>query len=267
MPTPPGEDAGSAAPLLGAAGAAGAAGAGAPPPGPLVGRPATGRPGAIPTTAVTRVFLRPVASPFALGFLGLAGATVTLAGQELGWVPAHEHVQVALIVLLTAPLLQLIACVFGFLARDPVAATGMGLLAVSWLVIGAVHLVSHPHSHSPALGTFLLLSCTGMFLSAVTAAESKLLPALVMATTAARFLTTGLFEMLGDPAIKTASGALGCFLGLVALYGAFAVELEGLEHRTVLPTWRRGRGALALQPDLAEQVRTVAAEPGVRNQL
>ena len=33
----------------------------------------------------TRVFLRPIASPFALGFVGLAGDTVTVAGQELGF--------------------------------------------------------------------------------------------------------------------------------------------------------------------------------------
>lgn len=235
---------------------------------PVAGSPAHESAGGVPAVArATRVVLRPIASPFALGFLGLGGATVTLAGQEVGWIPAHEHVQVALIVLVTAPVLQLIACVFGFLARDPVAATGMGLLAVTWLVIGVVHLVAPPQSHSPALGTFLFLSCTGLLLSAVTASETKLLPALVMTTTAARFLTTGLFEMIGDPALKVASGALGCFLGLVAVYGAFAVELEGTEHRTVLPTWRRGRGALALQPDLAEQIRTVASEPGVRNQL
>lgn len=240
-----------------------------PPQGdPLTDSPAVQRPGDVPAAArATRVMLRPVASPFALGFLGLAAATVTLAGQELGWIPIHEHVQVALIVLLTAPVLQLIACIFGFLARDPVAATGMGLLAVSWLVIGVVHLVGPPHSTSPALATFLFLSCTGMLLSAVVASETKVVPALVMGTTAARFFTTGLFELFGNPTIKTASGAVGCFLGLVAVYAAFAIELEGLEHHTVLPTLRRGRGALAMEPDLAEQIRTVAAEPGVRNQL
>jgi hypothetical protein len=80
------------------------------------------------------VFLRPIANPFALGFVGLTAATLTVAGQEIGWIPPSESHQVALIVLLSAPPLQLLACVFGFLGRDPVAATGMGLLAVGCLL-------------------------------------------------------------------------------------------------------------------------------------
>lgn len=215
----------------------------------------------------TRIVLRPVANPFALGFLGLAGASITLAGQEIGWIPARDNLQVALIILLAAPLLQLLASIFGFLARDAVAATGMGLLAATWAIVGATHLLSRPGSHSPALGTYLLLAAAGMALSAITASETKGLPAIVMGTTSARFLTTGLFELLGTADVKLASGAVGCLLALIAVYGAFAVELEGMEHRTVLPTFRHGRGLRTLQPDLAEQVRTVAAEPGVRSQL
>lgn len=213
------------------------------------------------------VFLRPIANPFALGFLGLATATLTLAGQEIGWIPPHQSLQVAVIVLSSAPPLQFLACIFGFLGRDPVAATGMGLLAATWAIIGVLHAVTSPSSHSQALGTVLFVAAVGLFLSALTASETKVLPAAIMGTTAARFLTTGLFEMLGSHDLELASGAVGCLLAVIAVYGAIALELEGLEHRTVLPTFRRGRGREALVPDLAAQVRTVAAEPGVRNQL
>lgn len=224
--------------------------------------------GQLPTVAqATRIFLRPIANPLALGFLGLAGATLVLSGLELGWIPPSASVQVAVIVLVSAPALQLIACVFGFLARDAVAATGMGVLAASWAIIGADHLLTGPGAHSPALGTFLFLAAAAIALSALTASETKVLPALVMGITALRFAVTGAFEMSGDHGVKLASGVIGCALALVATYGAFALELEGLEHRTVLPTFRRGRGRQALQPDLAPQVRKVAAEPGVRNQL
>lgn len=219
------------------------------------------------TLARSVVFLRPIANPFALGFVGLAAATLTVAGQEIGWIPPHESHQVALIVLLSAPPLQLLACIFGFLGRDPVAATGMGLLAATWAIVGAVHAVTPPSSHSQALGTLLLVAAVGLLLSALMASETKVLPALVMGTTAARFLTTGLFELVGSHGLELASGAVGCLLAVIAVYGAVALELEGLEHRTVLPTLRRGRGREALVPDLAAQVKTVAAEPGVRNQL
>ena len=49
--------------------------------------------------ATTRVTLRPIASPAALGFIGLAGATATLAGLQLGWVEKAEGQNVALILL------------------------------------------------------------------------------------------------------------------------------------------------------------------------
>lgn len=215
----------------------------------------------------TRIFLRPIANPFALGFLGLAAATIMLAGLELQWIPSSESIQVAVIVLVTAPTLQLVACVFGFLGRDAVAATGMGVLAVTWAVIGADHLLTPPDATSRALATLLFLSATAMALSAITASETKVLPAVVMGTTALRFLVTALYEVFGSPTVRIASGAIGCLLAVLAVYAAFALELEGLQHRTVLPTLRRGRGRQALEPELAPQVQTVAAEPGVRNQL
>lgn len=122
-------------------------------------------------------------------------------------------------------------------------------------------------AHSQAWGTVLFLAAVGTLLSALTAAETKVVPALVMGLTASRFLVTGLFEVTGSADVRLASGAVGCLLAAVAVYAAWALELEGLEHRTVLPTFRRGRGARALDPDLAEQVRMVAATPGVRNEL
>lgn len=40
--------------------------------------------------AATRVFLRPLATPLPLGFLGLFFATMLMAGLELGWVPVAD---------------------------------------------------------------------------------------------------------------------------------------------------------------------------------
>lgn len=217
--------------------------------------------------AQSRVVVRPIVNPFALGFLGLAGATLVLAGQELAWIPSRQTLQVTVIVLISAPLLQLIACVFGFLGRDPVAATGMGMLAASWGTIGVVHALSPPNASSRALGTFLFLGAAGVLLSAVLSAETKLLPAAVMALTAGRFFTTGLYQVSGNQGIKAASGVVGCVLAALALYAAFALELEGVQHRAVLPTFRRGSGKQLLQQELEEQLRTVAGEPGVRREL
>ncbi len=47
----------------------------------------------------------------------------------------------ALAALLFAVPLQLVASVFGFLSRDPVAGTGMGVLSGTWAVTGVVRTV------------------------------------------------------------------------------------------------------------------------------
>jgi succinate-acetate transporter protein len=90
------------------------------------------------TAGATRIVLRPVASSYALGFLGLAGASMTLAAMQLGWIPIAQQHQVALIVLVAGSLPQLVGSVFGFLARDAIAAGGLGWLSATWLAYALV---------------------------------------------------------------------------------------------------------------------------------
>lgn len=215
----------------------------------------------------TRVFLRPIASPFALGFVGLAGNTVTIAGQELGWISHADTVHAGIIVIIFAPVLQLIACVFGFLGRDAVAATGMGVLAGTWACIGAVSLTSPPGATSHALGTLLFLAGAALLVFSSTAAMFKLVPAIILGLTGLRFIVTGVFEFVPGTGWKTAAGIIGLVLGFAALYGAASLEIEGMRRSPLLPTLRRGEGRQALTRPLPDQVSEVAAEAGVRKQL
>lgn len=219
-----------------------------------------------PRTA-TRVFLRPIANPFALGFLGLAGATVTVSGTELGWIPPAEIHQAAAVVLVFAPLLQTIACVFGFLGRDAVAATGMGVLAGAWACVGVVLLVAPPGATSHALGTFLFAAAAGLLVTAGTAAQTKLVPALVILTTALRFCVTAVYQLTGSEAWQDAAGYTGLVLGFLAVYAAASLETEDIRRRTVLPTLRRARGRAVMEGDLEAQIEKLANEAGIREQL
>ena len=106
--------------------------------------------------------LRPIASPLALGFAGLAGASPVTSGLELAWIASSEREQVGLLILLFAPPLQATASIFGFLGRDAVAATGMGILSATWLSIGAVLLATPSGSTSDALGTFLVVASAAL---------------------------------------------------------------------------------------------------------
>lgn len=215
----------------------------------------------------TRVVLRPVGSPLPLGFLGLFVATLSLSAVQLGWIPAGQGSKVALAALaLTVPV-QLLASVFGFLARDPVAGTGMGVLAGTWAAVGLVTLSSPPGATSAGLGIVLIGSGLAMFVPAAGGRE-KTVAATVMALSGLRFIVTGIAEMNGGvPAWMTAAGWIGLVLAVVSIYAAMAFELEGTDKRDVLPLWRRGAAASAVHNDEAEQLSDIAREPGVRKQL
>jgi uncharacterized protein len=206
-------------------------------------------------SAPTRVVLRPLASPLPLGFFGLAGASVVVAGLQLGWVDAAEGKKVALILLAFTVPLQGAASILGFLARDAVAATGMGLLSGIWGATGLVLLSSEPGSTSDALGLFLLLACLAMLAPATAATQSKLVPALVLGSAAIRFGLGGLHQLTGNEAWEDTAGLWGLWLAAIAVYAAWAAELEDALDRPVLPFGRRGKAA------------NTADEPGVRPQL
>ncbi len=213
-----------------------------------------------------RVVLRPIASPLPLGFLALAVATTAFASVQLRWIPATEGHTVALGVLLLTVPLQLVACVMGFLARDPVAATGMGILSGTWAAACLATLASPPGAASAGLGVILLCSGACLLVPAV-GTHSKLVPAAVIVTSAARFAVTGIAELDGGRDWATAAGWVGVALGVLSVYAALALEVEGTESRTVLPLGRQGGSRRAVEGALDDQVADVAREPGVRRQL
>lgn len=218
------------------------------------------------TSGDARIVLRPVATPLPLGFLGLFVATLSFASLQLGWIADRQGSTIALAVLgLTVPV-QLLASVFGFLARDPVAGTGMGILAGTWAAAGLATLTSPPGANSPGLGVVLLASGAAMLVPAA-GGRYKVVAATVMALSALRFTVTGVAEISGTPGWLTTAGWVGVVLAAVSLYAALAFELEGTDKRDVLPLWRRGGAAEAVSGDEQAQLAGVAHESGVRKQL
>ena len=205
--------------------------------------------------ATTRVMLRPIGNPLPLGFLALAGGTVLVSGLQLGWLSESDGRDVALIVIAFVFPLQLVASVFGYLGRDVVAGTGMGILSGTWLSIGLVTLTSPAGSTSDALGLFLLLAAVAMLVPALAALSGKLVAVAVLATTAVRFACTGMYQLTASATWENIAGAVGLVLCAVAVYAALAIALEDARRTTVLPTGRRGAG------------RDVEDEAGIRPQL
>jgi len=213
------------------------------------------------------VALRPLGSPTSLGLFGLAAATFTLAGLQLGWVPPAEGKPVALVLIGFAAPAQLLASVLAFGARDGVVGTAMGVLSLTWLSTGLVLLTSAPGARSGALGLVLVVSAVAVGLSGVTGTLSKLATAAVLITASLRIALTAVFELFGQEAWKTAAGVVGVLLTLLAVGVAWASEMEEAGGPLRVPLGRRGKGADAVTAPLAEQAGDVATEPGVRTLL
>ena len=214
-----------------------------------------------------QVVLRPIASPLALGFVGLAMGTTVLSALQLDWVPAAQQDTAAIALLTFVVPLQGLASVLGFLCRDAVAATGMGILSGTWAAVGWSLLTSAPGTTSDVLGLVLVVSAASMLIPATSAMLSKLVPALILTAAAIRLGVTGAYEVTGSGLVQASAGWIGLALGVLAIYGAWAIQLEDVLGTSVLPVGRIGQGRVAIRGTPARQTSGLEHEAGVRQQL
>ena len=215
----------------------------------------------------TRVTLRPIAGPLALGFFGLAAATFVMSGLQLGWVEPTEGKQVALCILAFTVPLQFTASLLGFLARDGVAATGMGLLSGIWAAIGLVTFTGKPGSTSDALGLFLLVAGVAMWAPASSALGSKLVPALVLSTAGLRFLVTGLYQLTSNEAWEDTAGVIGLLLAGFASMPPTQPSSKTCSSGRCSRSAAAARASRRSRAHMPSRSPNVAHEPGVRQQL
>jgi succinate-acetate transporter protein len=214
--------------------------------------------------ASARITLRPIGSPLTVAMSGLAIASLVQSGLDLHWISSTQGHDVGLVLISVPFMLQIIACVLAYLARDGATAAAVGVLSTSWLAMGLIRLRSAPGSHSGALGLMLLAAGAVLALSSSAVAAAKPLPGLVFMLAALRFIVAGIAELGGGSFPTHAAGIIGCAVVGLAGYSVVAFELEGQRHRPVLPTFRRGLGRAAISGDLVTQLEGAANEAGVR---
>jgi uncharacterized protein len=211
-----------------------------------------------------RIFLRPIGSPLTIGMSGLAIASLVESGLALKWVPSSEAAQAGLILLAVPFVLQLLATVFSYLARDGAAGAAIGVLATTWLSLGLSHVTAGTERTTAVLGLLLLAAGGVLVLSSIAISLGKPLPAAVFIIAALRFGLAGVYELSAVGAWQHIAGIVGLVVCAVAAYCVLAFELEGQQRRAVLPTLRRGQAVLAVSGAAGEQADGVAREPGVR---
>jgi succinate-acetate transporter protein len=195
---------------------------------------------------------------------GLAIASLVQSGVELHWTPPDQTFQAGLILVAVPFVLQLLACIFSYLARDGATGAAVGVLATSWLAIGLIHIAAKPGATSAALGLLLLAAGGALGAAAAAIASSKPLPGAIFAAAALRFAIAGVYQLSTITFWEHAAGVLGLLVTALALYATLAFELEGQRERPVLPTFRRGRAAAAIRDGAGSDRDRLVTEPGVR---
>lgn len=210
------------------------------------------------------VALRPLGTPLPLGLTALAVGSFLISAQELGWVGTDHELQVGLILVGLVFPLQLIAAIFGFLIRDPVAGTGTALTSGAWLVVGIDRIVVG--GASDVLGIALLAVAASLLVPLAVSFFSNLAVFVVLAVTGLRFLLSAIFALTGAAAIQEVAGIVGLGVMAISLYTALALELGATDNGPRLPLLRHGSSWRALEAGFAGQIEGIEHEPGVRRQ-
>jgi uncharacterized protein len=212
----------------------------------------------------THIFLRPIGTPLSLGMAGLAIASLVQSGYDLQWIGRGQALKAGLVLLAVPFFLQFTASVLSYLARDGAAGTALGVLSASWLAIALLHIASNGGHRSGALGLMLLAAGGVLVLTAIATMSTKLLPGAVFGIVGVRFLLAGIYQLGAPHSWAYAAGIAGLVVVALAGYCVLAFDIEGLQHRTMLPTFRRGRAQAALSGAAPTALDDVVHEPGVR---
>jgi uncharacterized protein len=224
-----------------------------------------GDPQQIPSIA--RIFVRPIGSGLPLGFFAFGLGMFLLGALGIEDLPPGDVKNAGLILVAFVFPLQLLATIMAFLARDTIGATALGLFTTSWLTIGTLLLRSEPGATSRSLAYYLVYFSALIGLLALVAIPAKPLIAIILAVSTARGVVGAIFEFTDNTAYEHVGGVIAFVLAGMALYAGTAFLLEDSRQREVLPLFRRGDAREAIEGGLADQLRGLDTEAGVRTQL
>ncbi|MFJ8439333.1 GPR1/FUN34/YaaH family transporter [Kitasatospora griseola] len=213
---------------------------------------------------MTRISLRPIASPMPLGFFAVAIASAVTSSLQLGLIDGAYRQAVALTVFASF-VLQLLVAILAFGARDVIAATLMGVFAGAWLSFGLVTAADAPGARH-VMGVLNLTFTVFAALMASVARPKKALWAVLLVATP-RYLVAGVAGVTGIEGLTRVAGVLGILLALVAVYAAYALMVEELRGRDVLPIGRSGPVKHAMTAELADQLHGLERQAGIRRTL
>lgn len=198
-------------------------------------------------TPEPRIFLQPIADPSALGLLGFGGATF-LAGAHFahwfgGGAGASLHPLVPLLFTLGG-IAQFAAGMWGFKARDGIAASMHTIWGAHWIAFGLLTFLSLTHLILPLgasateLGWWFFVLGALTLAGAIAATGENVGLLSVLTTLTGACVVMGIGQVSGSTGVREAAGYVFVASALCAWYTALALMLEDVYGRTVLPMGR-----------------------------
>ncbi|HET9076733.1 MAG TPA: GPR1/FUN34/YaaH family transporter [Acidimicrobiales bacterium] len=221
----------------------------------------------------TRIFLQPIAAPSVMGLFGFAVATMMVGAWQAGW---YGDSSTPLILwpftLVAGGLLQIIAAVACFKARDSIALGVHAIWGAFWLAWSTLQILVALHVMAPlplgsANGGFgfwfiglALVTMSGFFASL---AQSGLL-AITLGTLSAGSALTAAGFWAGSLGTTRAGGWLFVISAAAAWLFATAMQLEGSFGRTIIPLGKLNAASNIPGRSATRPIERAAGMPGVR---
>jgi succinate-acetate transporter protein len=133
-------------------------------------------------------------------------------------------------------------------------------------LVVALLLLTNPVGANQTIAVFFFVFSVFVAMMAVAALPKRAMFA-VLFVAAPRFFVSGFAQATGIHWVSTLAGVLGFALASVSVYAAWALLLEDVRGRTVLPIGRQGPARTAIEGDLAAQLRGIEHGAGVRRSL
>lgn len=223
--------------------------------------------------ARTRVFLQPIAAPSVLGLMGFAVATMMVGAWQAGWYGNAVTPEILWpFALVAGGLLQIIACIECFRARDSVALAVHGIWGAFWTGWSILELLATTHVLAPipfgsTNGTFgfWFIGLTLVTFSATMAGLAKggLLTITLGSLTAGSVLSAIGF-WAGSLGVTRAGGWLFVVSAAAAWLFATAMMLEQSFGRTIIPLGKFNADANIPGRMATRPIERPAGMPGVR---
>jgi succinate-acetate transporter protein len=223
--------------------------------------------------ARSRVFLTPIAAPSIMGLFGFFIATLMLGAWQAGWYgPGSATLLIWPFAIFAGGILQIIAAIASFRARDGVALAVHTVWGAFWAGWGVLQLLVATHvmapiaigSYSPAFAFWFIALTLVTVMCFFGALRQNLLVALTLALLSAGTALTAAGFYAASSTVVNAGGWLFVCSATAAWLAASAMMLEHAWGRTILPVSRWSKEANIPGRQAIDPIAYPVGMPGVK---